>query len=226
MSLIKSASILALSSALLLSAPITQVQAGKAGKILGGLAAGAAAGYVAHKVYKHHKRKKTRTYTKRYRPRSIARRSQADVDAMFDIQTRLNVLRFDAGVPDGVAGRRTRTAVRQFQAANRLPVTGKLSNAGLVLLYQQSNAVLARRVPAQPHVVQGSAQPYDAAPQQGSAPQIVAPAYVAPQQTGRSQHTQVPFPVQPNSGAQTHLPAAAAVPNSNQAAAGADGLKF
>ncbi len=41
-------------------------------------------------------------------------------------QTMLNDLGFDAGVPDGIAGPRTRAAVIRFQKAARLPGTGKL----------------------------------------------------------------------------------------------------
>ncbi len=43
------------------------------------------------------------------------------------VQTALNYFDFPAGTPDGVFGRRTRTAVGQYQAFMGFPVTGELS---------------------------------------------------------------------------------------------------
>ena len=43
------------------------------------------------------------------------------------VQTALNDLGFEAGVADGLLGPRTREAIRAFQAANDLPVTGQPS---------------------------------------------------------------------------------------------------
>jgi len=44
-------------------------------------------------------------------------------------QERLNRLGYDAGVADGVMGRKTANALRTFQADNNLPVTGRLDAA-------------------------------------------------------------------------------------------------
>jgi peptidoglycan hydrolase-like protein with peptidoglycan-binding domain len=44
------------------------------------------------------------------------------------VQTRLRRLGFNPGPADGVAGPRTVAAVRAFQAANGLPVTGSLDS--------------------------------------------------------------------------------------------------
>ena len=111
---------------------------------------------------------------------------------MYDVQTRLNILRFDAGRPDGLAGRQTRSAIRQFQAFNQLPVTGKLTNAGLVALYQQSNAVLSQNTaPQQPATIAPTTQPatnVTAAPALVVAPAVEAevpqqPSLAAPSST-------------------------------------------
>jgi peptidoglycan hydrolase-like protein with peptidoglycan-binding domain len=42
------------------------------------------------------------------------------------VQQSLNDKGFDAGPVDGVLGSRTRAAIRQYQAAEKLPVTGRL----------------------------------------------------------------------------------------------------
>lgn len=50
-------------------------------------------------------------------------------DQIRDFQSRLNTLGYNAGRPDGAAGRRTRAAIRAFQAARQAPQTGILSEA-------------------------------------------------------------------------------------------------
>ena len=45
-------------------------------------------------------------------------------DQVKHIQTRLNVLGFDTGEPDGISGPKTRAAARAYQAANNLPADG------------------------------------------------------------------------------------------------------
>lgn len=49
-------------------------------------------------------------------------------------QSRLNALGFQVGTPDGVAGNRTKQAIRQFQQSKRLSVTGELDAATLSAL--------------------------------------------------------------------------------------------
>ncbi|GAB4350163.1 MAG: hypothetical protein Kow006_12620 [Gammaproteobacteria bacterium] len=46
-------------------------------------------------------------------------------------QTRLNRLGYEAGAADGLMGRKTREAIRGFQADNKLPVTGNLDSQTL-----------------------------------------------------------------------------------------------
>ncbi len=51
-----------------------------------------------------------------------------------ELQERLNAAGFDAGTPDGVFGRRTEAAIRGFQQARGLPVTGVASPELLAML--------------------------------------------------------------------------------------------
>jgi membrane-bound lytic murein transglycosylase B len=50
------------------------------------------------------------------------------------LQTRLNAAGFDTGTPDGVFGTRTEAAIRGFQQARGLPVTGVASPELLAML--------------------------------------------------------------------------------------------
>jgi hypothetical protein len=63
--------------------------------------------------------------------------------ARMEIQRRLNVLGFDAGVPDGVYGGQTRDAIARFQASIGANASGKISQSEIAALYQQSDAVMA-----------------------------------------------------------------------------------
>ncbi|MEP1444131.1 MAG: peptidoglycan-binding domain-containing protein [Hyphomicrobiales bacterium] len=186
--LLRSLTAAVLSATFLIAVPAPQAQAGNAGKILGGLAAGAAAGIIAHKVYKHQKRKKRarryyskrryynkrRSYTKkrRYTNRgtSSSRVRSAFNQNTFNTQTWLNQLGYNAGSADGISGRRTRTAIRQFQIANGMPATGALSPQQTATLSQQAAVAVAGVAPG----TQVAAAP------QAVAPAVVAPAVIAP----------------------------------------------
>ena len=49
--------------------------------------------------------------------------------SMCEAQERLNGLGYNVGTPDGAAGPKTAKALREFQQAQGLPVTGKLDTA-------------------------------------------------------------------------------------------------
>jgi hypothetical protein len=49
--------------------------------------------------------------------------------SLIDAQTKLNMLGFEVGVPDGKMGAKTQNALRQYQAERNLPVTGRLDPA-------------------------------------------------------------------------------------------------
>ena len=163
--LLRSLTAAVLSATFLISVPTPEAQAGKTGKILGGLAAGAAAGFIAHEVYKNRKHKKrarrhykerrshrnrrrykNRTYTKR-RTYKAPTRAAFNQDT-YNTQTWLNQLGYNAGAADGISGRRTRNAIRQFQIANGMPSTGALSPRQTATLSQQAAIAVAGVAPA------------------------------------------------------------------------------
>jgi len=55
-------------------------------------------------------------------------------DSVKRAQESLNVAGYDVGTPDGVAGTRTVTALRKYQAAKGIPVSGKVDEATLAAL--------------------------------------------------------------------------------------------
>ncbi|MFN6954062.1 MAG: caspase family protein [Acetobacteraceae bacterium] len=61
-----------------------------------------------------------------------------------EIQRALGALGFQAGTPDGVAGPRTRAALRAWQEARRLPGTGFLAESDRARLREEARAPLAR----------------------------------------------------------------------------------
>lgn len=61
------------------------------------------------------------------------------IAARAEIQRRLNLLGFDAGVPDGVFGSRTRQAIAQFQRSIGAVPDGKISRGQIATLYQQTD---------------------------------------------------------------------------------------
>jgi photosystem II stability/assembly factor-like uncharacterized protein len=64
---------------------------------------------------------------------ATASASRAD-DNVKRAQEALNVAGYNVGTPDGVAGTRTVTAIRKFQADRRIPVSGKLDDTTLMAL--------------------------------------------------------------------------------------------
>ncbi|NBR89823.1 MAG: hypothetical protein EBS68_07910, partial [Rhodobacteraceae bacterium] len=52
--------------------------------------------------------------------------SSAERQKAKELQEALNYFGFDAGVPDGVMGRKSRTAVSQMQACINRPITGQM----------------------------------------------------------------------------------------------------
>ena len=69
------------------------------------------------------------------------RSSQSNTTARYSVelkmlQLRLNPLGYDAGTADGLMGKKTRQAIRQFQSTNGLPVTGKAEKQTMARLAQ------------------------------------------------------------------------------------------
>lgn len=71
-------------------------------------------------------------------------------DEAMELQTRLVRNGYDIGKVDGIIGARTRTALRQFQEAARLPADGYASLTLLEYLRAQDNAPLASPEPSPP----------------------------------------------------------------------------
>lgn len=103
------------------------------------------------------------------RPRQVdpaaAQRAAEEREQLRLVQIRLNTLGFDAGVPDGLSGPRTRQAISDFQASVGGAPTGKLTNEQIALLYQQSDGIGGGHI--------GGAQP--AYPQGGAFPALATP---------------------------------------------------
>lgn len=111
-----------------------------------------------------------------YKPRHVAKpRYQPRVykpviafnQNVFNQQTWLNQIGYNAGVADGKMGRNTRTAAMQFQIAYRMPATGYLTPQQTSILAQQANLVLAQRANQQALrtvATQQYAQPVGTAP--------------------------------------------------------------
>jgi len=66
------------------------------------------------------------TNTRKTRSSSGSRISSADRQKSKEVQEALNYFGFNAGVPDGVMGRKSRSAISQMQACINRPITGKL----------------------------------------------------------------------------------------------------
>ncbi len=127
-----------------------------------------------------------------------------------DIQLRLNMLGFDTGTPDGVSGRRTRNAIRQFQISIGAYANGKLDNRQIAKLYELTTP----QQPAAPTPVVASAP----APVAATTPipvAIVAPTpVVAPVATAApSQQINITIPVTPGSNATNNAQVVNVTPN-------------
>ena len=81
------------------------------------------------------------------RPRGTTAPPAVDVGAgdVRQAQRLLNALGYDAGPVDGVAGERTRDAVRSYQSLNGLPVTGRIDDRLLAALSRDAGRGAVRR---------------------------------------------------------------------------------
>jgi ankyrin repeat protein len=59
---------------------------------------------------------------------------------IFQIQKKLKALGYDPGSPDGVFGRKTKSAVERFQRDNELPVTGQIDTYTSIKIMNQKTA--------------------------------------------------------------------------------------
>ncbi|TAX64131.1 peptidoglycan-binding protein [Rhizobium leguminosarum] len=105
-------------------------------------------------------------------------RAQAEVAEMRDIQTRLNVLNFSAGTPDGKAGPQTRTAIRAFQQSLNMPETGELDDNQKNMLISTTSTAAAAPAPTGdlPAIGRSASMPSANTPATGFQNNLPAPA--------------------------------------------------
>lgn len=156
-----------------------------------GLGAAVVGGLLAKKAIKHRNERRARryyaprrTYVRRtYKPRRVVKRRSAPRKTyrpaiafnqnVFNQQTWLNQLGYNAGLADGKMGPNTRTAASQFQLANGMPATGYLTAPQTGLLAQQAAMALAQRT--NPYAVRTVAAPKFVQPVAPAAPAAFAP---------------------------------------------------
>ncbi len=124
----------ALSAALIMSGA-TQVAADAGDALVGGIIGGVIGGAI---VNENNKRRTVRTKRVYREPAYSATRAENR-----QVQTSLNYFGFPAGTPDGVLGRRSRTAISQYQAHLGYPVTGYLTDYEKNFLISSHNRALA-----------------------------------------------------------------------------------
>ncbi len=134
--------------------------------------------------------------------RTTRKRSSFSAETQ-DIQLRLSMLGFDVGTPDGVSGRRTRNAIRQFQISIGAYANGKLDNRQIAKLYELTT-------PQQP------AAPTPVATSTPTPVAVVAPAPViaAPVATAApSQQINITIPVTPGANTTNNAQVVNVTPN-------------
>ena len=72
---------------------------------------------------------------------AAAQRAAEQREQLRLVQTRLNTLGFDAGVPDGLSGPRTRRAISDFQASIGETPTGTITDEQIAVLYEQATGI-------------------------------------------------------------------------------------
>ncbi|WP_159096944.1 peptidoglycan-binding domain-containing protein [Pseudovibrio sp. Alg231-02] len=134
--------------------------------------------------------------------RTTRKRSSFSAETQ-DIQLRLSMLGFDVGTPDGVSGRRTRNAIRQFQISIGAYANGKLDNRQIAKLYELTTP----QQPAAPTPVAASTP----APVAVVAP---APVIAAPVATAApSQQINITIPVTPGANTTNNAQVVNVTPN-------------
>ncbi len=151
-----------------------------------------------------HERRARRYYSKRRytNKRRYSNRTRAAFNQnTYNTQTWLNQLGYNAGSADGISGRRTRNAIRQFQIANGMPSTGALSPQQTAVLSQQAATAVAGVAPATRFA--GLPQAAAVAPVLGyqTQPQLVQPVQPQLVQPVQPAQPQLAQPAQPQAGA-------------------------
>ena len=120
-------------SAMLLATSTMQVQADAGDALVGGIIGGVIGGAIVNE------RNKKRTVTRKVYRQPVYSAARAENR---EVQTALNYFGFPAGTPDGVLGRRSRTAVSQYQGTLGYPPTGYLTEYEKSFLLSSYNRAL------------------------------------------------------------------------------------
>ena len=170
-------------SAMLLATSTMQVQADAGDALVGGIIGGVIGGAIVNE------RNKKRTVTRKVVRKPVYSAARAENR---EVQTALNYFGYPAGTPDGVMGRRSRTAVSQYQATLGYPPTGYLSEYEKSFLLSSYNRALVGGAATNQQIAavgtrglllqyrDQAAGVVPAAPQAGFAAATPAPQAVAP----------------------------------------------
>lgn len=120
-------------SAMLLATTTLQAQADAGDALVGGVIGGIIGGAIVNE------NNKRRTVTRKVYRKPVYSAQRAENR---EVQTALNYFGFPAGSPDGVLGRRSRSAVSQYQAALGYPATGYLTDYEKTFLLSSYNRAL------------------------------------------------------------------------------------
>jgi peptidoglycan hydrolase-like protein with peptidoglycan-binding domain len=200
----------AVAASLIMPAAPQPAAAGDAGAFLGGVAAG-----VLGTMAVQHAREPRRVVPKQYvAPRATSYQRESNRR----VQTALNYFGFPAGVPDGVMGRNSRSAVAQYQAFLGSPATGVLTDYELGFLTSSYDRAVvggpatAQTIAAQGQGTRGLLLAYRQE-QFGGAPTAVAVAPpVAPAAPQPAMAPQPVVPTEPEPAGVTQAAAAVAAP--------------
>jgi len=131
----KKFSVMTVTAMAILISPAPEARAGSS--LAAGIAGAIIGGAIVSAHQKNKRRKRSRTTYRRYGISSAQRQENREV------QTSLNYFSFPAGSPDGVFGRRTRTAVSSLQVYMQYPVTGKLTEFQKTVLLTSYHRTIA-----------------------------------------------------------------------------------
>ena len=130
----KKFSVMTLTALAVLVSPAQTARAGS--NLAAGIAGAIIGGAIVSAHQKNNNRTRARTYTR-------SRISSAQRQENREVQTSLNYFSFPAGTPDGVFGRKTRSAVSSMQVYMNYPVTGQLTEFQKTVLLTSYHRTIA-----------------------------------------------------------------------------------
>ena len=144
-----------------------------------------------------------------HRPPPRPYRTPEEVRYYSSIQSRLNYLGYDAGVVDGVMGRRSRAAVSDFQYEAGFPVTGRITDEQVSVLFSPEfeQAHFNPTPPDAPLPVEPEEDNFATAAPSSGEPKVIenVPEQDVAEETGDANAVAGRFPLKPLTGANTKL---------------------